>query len=255
VELAVGQPVVLPPGPGPKLLRDELTVSILGPNSATPHVHRRHADSFYVLEGAIEFAGKELPAGGFGLAPPHVVHWFVAEEARILNVHAPGRWWRHRFDGSTDNETIDNFDPPEGASEDRLVVLPGGGEPLEDEDRVLRIKAATPELCLFEFDAGPGYVGPPAHLHRQHVDAFYVLDGSLEVELDGDRHVAERDAFVAAPPGVVHTFRNAGAERVRFLNLHAPGMRFDEYLRRLNAGDAGGRRFHEAFDVYEVELS
>jgi quercetin dioxygenase-like cupin family protein len=254
MELDVGQRVVLPPGEGPKVVRDELTVSVLGRNRATPHIHRRHADAFYVLEGTIEFAGKPLPAGGFGLAPAEIVHWFVAEEARLLNVHAPGRWWRHRFEGTTDNETIDSFDPPEGATGEPLVLPPGAGEALEADDRVLRIKAARPELCLFEFDAAAGYVGPRPHLHREHVDAFYVLEGALAFELDGEHHLAEQGVFVAATPGVVHTFRNAGDARVRFLNLHAPGMRFDEYLRRQDAGE-DGRRFHEGFDVYEVEVS
>jgi hypothetical protein len=50
----------------------------------------------------------------------------------------------------------------------------------------------------------------------------------------------------------VHTFRNTGEERVRFLNLHAPGLRFDEYLRRAHAGEHGAR-FLESFDVYEAE--
>ena len=128
MELDVAQPVLSPPGPGPKLLRDELTVSELGTSNATPHVHRQHADAFYVLEGEIEFAGTPLPAGGFGLAPANVVHWFVAERARILNVHAPGRWWKHRFEGRRENEVVDSWDPPPDASRDWLRVPPGEGE-------------------------------------------------------------------------------------------------------------------------------
>jgi mannose-6-phosphate isomerase-like protein (cupin superfamily) len=42
---------------------------------------------------------------------------------------------------------------------------------------------------------------------------------------------------VHAAPGVVHSFRNASSERVHFLNLHAPGLRFDEYIRRMDAGE------------------
>ncbi len=134
MELDVRQPLVLPPGPGPKALRDELTVSeMLGPSRAVPHVHRQHADAFYVLEGAIDFAGRPLQTGGFGLADNGVVHWFVAEEARILNIHAPGTWWIHRFSGITDGETIDSFDPPADATGDPIVVPPGQGELLEDD--------------------------------------------------------------------------------------------------------------------------
>jgi uncharacterized cupin superfamily protein len=113
------------------------------------------------------------------------------------------------------------------------------------------ILAGRPELCVFAFDASPGYVGPSVHVHRQHTDAFYVLEGELEFELDGERITAPADNWVAATPGVAHTFRNAGDERVRFLNVHAPGIRFDEYMRRQNAGE-DGRPFHESFDVYEL---
>lgn len=260
VELDVRQPLVSPPGEEEKALWDELTLTDWpGPSSARPHLHRAHADAFYVVEGELEFAGATLRAGGFGIAPPGVVHWFVAREGRFLNIHAPGGPWtrrlRARRDGRTvEDDEIDTFSPPAGATGDPLIVPPGEGEPLADDERVLRIKATLPQLCVFEFDAAPGYVGPKAHRHLRHVDAFYVLEGTLEFELDGERRLAEQGVFVATPPGVVHTFRNAGEDRARFLNLHAPGVRFDEYLRRVHGGE-NGRRFHESFDVYEVEVS
>ena len=63
----------------------------------TPHFHKRHSDSFYVLEGEVELhVGDEVESGApgtFVLAPPHVVHWFrnVTESpARMLNLHTPG---------------------------------------------------------------------------------------------------------------------------------------------------------------------
>ncbi len=253
VELDVGQPVVLPAGEGIKALGDHLTVAEReGDHSTTPHIHRAHADGFYVLGGEFAFADATLPPGGFGLAPAGVVHWFAAKGARYVNIHAPGKAWTNRLRGRTDEEEIDSFDPPADASGGPLVVLPGEGEAFEGANHAIRIKAALPELCLFEFDVGPGWNGPRAHLHRQHVDAFYVLDGALAFELGGEQQLAEQGAFVAAPPGVAHTFRSAGEGRVRFLNLHAPGLRFDEYLRRSHAGEHG-RRFLESFDVYEAE--
>jgi len=127
-------------------------------------------------------------------------------------------------------------------------------ELLEEDDRRLWILAARPELCVFLFDADPGYVGPSTHVHRQHVDAFYVLEGALAFELDGEPVDAPAGTWVAATPGCAHTFRNAREERVRFLNVHAPGLRFDEYLRR-QAGGEDGRPFHESFAVYEMEVA
>jgi len=61
-----------------------------------PHYHERHADSFYVLEGELEFRlGDETvraPAGTSVVVPPGVVHAFTnarPDRARFLNVHAP----------------------------------------------------------------------------------------------------------------------------------------------------------------------
>ena len=252
--------IVVPPGKGEKALLDELVVAVPGDLSTKPHLHRAHTDLFYVFEGEFELAGTHnIGPGDTGFAPAGAVHWFEAPEATFLNVHAPGSAWKLRSlarqEGRTiDDATGDSFDPPENFTPEAFVVTADEGEPLTDDERTIRIKVARPELCLFEFDALPEYTGPGPHIHREHVDAFYVLEGALEFELDGERTLAEEGAFVAATPCVVHTFKNADAAPVRFLNLHAPGMQFDEYFRR-QAADEDGRRFHESFDVYDVEVT
>jgi quercetin dioxygenase-like cupin family protein len=51
---------------------------------------------------------------------------------------------------------------------------------------------------------------------------FYVLEGELEFRLGEETVRVPAGSCVAAPPGVVHGFRNdAGA---RYLNVHAPGV-------------------------------
>ena len=62
-----------------------------------PHFHKGHSDSFYVLEGEVEFhVGDEVvhaTPGAYVLAPPNVVHCFrnmSDEPARMLNLHTPG---------------------------------------------------------------------------------------------------------------------------------------------------------------------
>ena len=75
------------------LLEYEVGPGYEGPG---PHYHERHVDSFYVLEGELEFtvAGETVRAGAgtFVLVPPGVVHAFTNRgpgHARFLNVHAP----------------------------------------------------------------------------------------------------------------------------------------------------------------------
>ncbi|HET8750963.1 MAG TPA: cupin domain-containing protein [Gaiellaceae bacterium] len=60
-----------------------------------PHTHADHADSFYVLEGEVEFLeGGEwhrVGPGTFLSVPPNVEHGFrpCGEHFRLLNFHTP----------------------------------------------------------------------------------------------------------------------------------------------------------------------
>lgn len=258
---------VVPPGPGDKALLDELFVSVLDTTmNVEPHVHREHVDSFFVLGGVFTFdrSGEEVPleTGDYALAPPLLVHGFRPGNGRVLNIHTPGRYWVKTRTARKEGrrlapEEYDSHDPPADGGlprPDAIVRRSGEGELLEDERRRILILAARPELVVFLFDAAPGYVGPKAHVHRKHVDGFYVLEGELAFELEGETVAASEGTWVLATPGVAHTFRNAGEGRARFVSIHAPGVGFDEYLRRQAAGE-DGRRFHESFDVYEVEVS
>jgi mannose-6-phosphate isomerase-like protein (cupin superfamily) len=111
-----------------------------------------------------------------------------------------------------------------------FVLGPGEGERISER---LRIKVGRPEFVVTESDYEPGGRGPDPHVHRHHVDAFWVLKGRLALALgrEGEEVEAGADGFALVPPGVVHTFRNPGPEGARFLNFHAPGMGFDTYLR------------------------
>jgi quercetin dioxygenase-like cupin family protein len=258
---------VVPPGSGDKELLDDLFVSVLDATmDVEPHVHREHVDSFFVLKGTFTFnrSGEEVPLepGDYGLAPPLLVHGFPAgrrpgpQHPHAGQVLGEDRGRRARRDAASRprSTTRTTRRPTAGCpARTRSCRRAGEGEALDDERRRLRILAARPELCVFLFDTAPGYVGPGTHVHRKHIDGFFVLDGELEFELDGETVAAHAGTWVAATPGIAHTFRNAGDGRARFVNIHAPGLGFDEYLRRQAAGE-DGRRFHESFDVYEVEV-
>ena len=111
------------------------------------------------------------------------------------------------------------------------------GEVLTRPGRRAEVLVSREELVLFAFEMEPRTAGASPHFHRQHVDSFYVLEGELEVTVDGETRSYTPGELAVATPGTVHWFRNASDARVRFLNLHAPGMRFDEYIRRMDAGE------------------
>jgi quercetin dioxygenase-like cupin family protein len=121
-------------------------------------------------------------------------------------------------------------------------------EILERKGRRALVKVACEELVVMEVELESGGAGP--HFHRQHVDSFYVLAGELELTVEGERLQVGPGMLVAVPPGVVHSFDHDGPERARFLNIHAPGMRFDEYMRRMDAGEEFD---HTEYDAWAVE--
>lgn len=137
-----------------------------------------------------------------------------------------------------------------------LLLAPGEGETVTDRpERTLRILADLEQLIVTWFRYEPGERGPDPHVHRLHTDAFYVLEGELELTLGPDRKtiVGPPGTLAAAPPGVVHTFRNASDATAIFLNIHAPSRGFGDYIRgrskdfeQFDPPADGGRPFDDA---------
>ena len=105
-------------------------------------------------------------------------------------------------------------------------VLLGPGEGEDIRGRV-RIKCAREDLVLTE-TPGPGETDP--HVHHHHADAFYVLEGEFDVRLGAEQEQRRLGPgeFMLAPPDVAHGYRS---ESGRWLNVHAPGCGFEEWLR------------------------
>ena len=211
---------------------------------AEPHIHREHVDSFYVLDGGMAFLVHdeevEVGPGTFVSVPPEVVHGFRStSEARFLNFHTPDRRFadhiRERDRGEPGG--FDSFDAEPGTGipgTEAVVLRAGEGERLEAATRVATIKAGRDELALIEFELEPAFEGPDPHTHREQVDAFYVLEGEAEFLLNGERLLLGAGSFVAAPPGVEHTF-TSGPGQCRLVNVHAPSAGFHDGLRKINS--------------------
>ena len=143
-------------------------------------------------------------------------------------------------------------------AEQRGLIPAGEGETLiSAEKHRVTIKHAGPEMVVLEHELPGGKKGPPLHFHKQHVDSFYVLEGELVLTVDGDELVAGTGSLVTIPPRILHTFLRSSSDHARFLNVHAPGVRFDEYMRRSSAAAARGasdaemKRIAEAFDEFQ----
>ena len=73
-----------------------------------------------------------------------------------------------------------------------------------------------------------------------------MLEGELELLVDGETVRVGPGSSVVVPPGVVHAFTSVGS--ARFLNVHAPSSGFVEYLRRVDAGEDVDE---EQYDMHE----
>src|SRR3954454_13933834 len=118
---------------------------------------------------------------------------------------------------------------------DGVLHHPGDGEALRNArgNRVAVVKAALPHLSVFEFTIEGPFDGPDPHTHDDETDSFYILEGELDLYLDGEWTRGGPGAFLAAPPGVEHAFAKRDDGTVRFLNIHAPGG-FEHELREMS---------------------
>lgn len=118
------------------------------------------------------------------------------------------------------------------------VIPPGAGELLGNSpDRRVEILSDRDELHVTWSRFGAGRDGAGRHIHYDHHDLFYVLEGELTVKVEADEEMsAPAGTLVCIPPMVVHGFRNANDIEVKFLNLHAPGCGFMNYMRGIRDG-------------------
>jgi mannose-6-phosphate isomerase-like protein (cupin superfamily) len=65
------------------------------------------------------------------------------------------------------------------------------------------------------------------HYHAETEEIYYVVEGSGEMELDGDRRVLSLGDAVLIPPGAWHQI-HAGGARLRFLCCCAPAYRHED---------------------------
>jgi len=133
-----------------------------------------------------------------------------------------------------------------------IIVGPGKGDAISAGASVTHVKVDIDGLFLSEVSLEDAPM-IDLHIHKRHVDAFYVLEGELELALSETETIRlGPGGFAAAPPGVPHAF--GVPERARFLNIHAPGMAFGTYLRELVAFRQRGERptpeFLQGFDIH-----
>ena len=254
--------IVIPPGGG-ELIRDTTAsrVEIVSDTEsldatwsrfaaqrvgADLHVHRHHVDLFYVLEGeltvrlGVEDTSVAVPAGTLARVPPMVVHGFRNRsdaDMTYLNFHAPGQRFSDYLRALRDGRAFsyDQHDPPEDGGRPTGEAVVGGEEVLVDRAGLrVALLADIEDIGISEVRTEPGGISPPPHLHRRHVESFYVLEGEVTFKAAGRELLATAGTWVQVPQGVPHTFACTGSDVVRFLDIHTPSCGYGTFVRSLS---------------------
>lgn len=245
------EPIVIPPAGGEivgdapdrrvEILSDHAALHATwsrfaaGRDGADLHVHHRHTDLFYVLDGELTLrlgvAGetRAVPAGTLARVPPEVVHGFRNSsdaEVRYLNLHAPGRQFAHFMralrDGHPPPGTYDQHPPPPDGGRPTTEAVVGGHRLLRDEPGLrVALLADLAVIRIAEVRCGPG-VDSTTQAHPDHLQSFYVLAGEMALRI-GDRELrAQAGSWVTLPAATPYAVACCEPAPVRYLDLRAP---------------------------------
>ena len=109
------------------------------------------------------------------------------------------------------------------------VVAAGDGRtpaPLNivGEETLVKVSSDDSDGTLAFFHlVAPPMSGPPRHVHTREDELFYILEGELVFELDGERHTVRAGDTVYLRRGVVHTYQNFTNADARLLITTTPG--------------------------------
>lgn len=73
-------------------------------------------------------------------------------------------------------------------------------------------------INVLNHDSGMG----PYHFHRHAENVYLVLEGAVQVVIDGVARRLEKDDVAFIPPGVPHAAGSAGGEQAVVLEIYAP---------------------------------
>ncbi|MDP8914003.1 MAG: cupin domain-containing protein [Pseudomonadota bacterium] len=108
------------------------------------------------------------------------------------------------------------------------------------EETLVKVSPADSDgqMAFFHLVAPP-MSGPPLHYHTREDELFYVLEGELVFELDGERFTAVAGSTVYLQRGVVHRYQNFTNETARLLIVTTPGD-FCGFFEELSAATPAG---------------
>jgi|SRR6266850_175827 len=114
-------------------------------------------------------------------------------------------------------------------------VPPGGGKNYDWSRDHTFVKVSSADtggaFALMEDNLKAGFA-LGLHLHRQHAETFYILEGNVDFYLDGDWMTAPPGTTVHIPPGTAHAVVLPAGQTGKLLMIFQPSG-FDQFLNEL----------------------
>ena len=86
---------------------------------------------------------------------------------------------------------------------------------------LLRSEQSGGHVSVMENIVSAGSAGPPLHMH-DFDEAFYMLEGELVFQIDGERFTRRAGEFAFAPRNVTHALANHSEADARYLLVCTP---------------------------------
>ena len=107
-------------------------------------------------------------------------------------------------------------------------------------------------VAVYEEIVAPGG-GPPRHTHREQLEVFHVLEGTIRFEVSGETFECQAGSAAAVPAGAVHAFKNVGEQPAKIHFELIPALESEDAFKRLTSeviDDVGA-----FFDEYGMDLA
>lgn len=129
---------------------------------------------------------------------------------------------------------------PQPGSVRGFVAGPGVGKQLDLGEMRMSLKASAVQTggVLTVFETEDHAFSPPAHIHNDAAEAFYVLDGEYEMKLGSEKSICGPGSFVFIPRGVRHGFSTI-TTKARKLIIFVPGA-MESYFEEMDAALRAG---------------
>ncbi len=87
--------------------------------------------------------------------------------------------------------------------------------------------------AVFEDIVAPG-VGPGRHVHRKQDETFIFLEGTFDVEIDGQLFRMNEGDTAFIPKGAIHAWKNVGNKQGRLRYIFSPALNIEEMFRDIS---------------------